>query len=110
MAQTKKDAAVDMKPTEEGARTAAVVAGDEIPGVDPESGEMVAVTVEGLQKRYGLSKQKAEDRYLEIASIDGGRHFFNPRTEPTNYRPALLIEGAKPDLRERINTILNSEG
>lgn len=58
-------------------------------GIDPDSKERLAVTLEGLQAEFG--PELGEKKYVAIAGIGGGSVFFNPNNEATTFRPSLGI-------------------
>ena len=76
---------------------------DERVGVAPETGEIVSVTVETLMAAKGLSEKDAGALYARIAKAGG---FFNPDSEPYDYRPALGIHGLKGKQREAVDKLL----
>jgi len=67
-------------------------------GIDPETKERLAVTVEGLKAEFG--EALGEKKYVQIAGLAGGSFFFNPHLEASNYRPPLGIM----DLPEKYKT------
>lgn len=81
--------------------------GKAYPGVDEKTGERVSVTLEGLQKELG--PKKGEEAYLRIAGLDGGKHFFNPNSEATNFRPPLGLAGLDADTRKQVDAILSGK-
>ena len=83
-----------------------VADGEEIPGVDPDTGELVSVSVETLQKKFGLSRKEAIEAYDEIA-VAG---LFCGRGEFGELRTGLAIGGASGKEREAIDAILSKLG
>jgi hypothetical protein len=81
--------------------------GEEFPGVDPDTGERVTVTFEGLKQEFG--DEKGASLYRQIAGIRGGSQFFHPDMESTNYHPALSIAGLNNEDLATVTSILTKE-
>jgi hypothetical protein len=97
-----------MAKTEEAKPRAGFTAtGEPHPGVDPDTGERVSVTYEGLQAEFG--SKKGAEIYRRVAGIKGGSVFFNPNTESTDYHPPLGIYNLKSDDRAVVDGILSAK-
>ncbi|HKS27078.1 MAG TPA: hypothetical protein VJS44_04635 [Pyrinomonadaceae bacterium] len=77
--------------------------GEPYPGVDKDTGERKAVTLEGLRDEFG--KKEGERIYFEIARIG---QFGPTANDPTNNTPALAITGLSKDKREEVQKLLAS--
>lgn len=78
--------------------------GEPFPGVNPETGERMAVTLEGLKKEFGPSK--GERVYKEIRSVltEGRSDAFT--TAGSVYQPDLSLVDLKPEMRARVDEVL----
>lgn len=75
------------------------------PGVDPESGERVTVTLQALRDEFG--KAKGEEMYQQIGMVTGSVDFFGRTLEA--HAPDLQIKGANKDVVEKVSEILAKE-
>lgn len=74
------------------------------PGVDPETGERLAVTLDGLKKEFGSSRgQKIYDEIRGVLT-EGRSNAF--ATGGVVYSPDLSLVGIKADMRARVDEVL----
>lgn len=78
--------------------------GEAYPGVDPESGERMAVTYEGLQDEFG--KKRGEEIYFEISRL--GRYGITELNTTDTY-PDLSLSGLKEKARDKVDQLFTVE-
>lgn len=75
--------------------------GEAYPGVDPETGERVTVTLDALRREFG--PKKGEEMFVRVRHAHGtGNPFDRVEVDPRD----LQLTDLAPERRERINAIL----
>lgn len=79
--------------------------GEAYPGVDPETGERVTVTLKALKDELGA--KRGEEAYRQIAAVTGSVDVFNLDLERNAHD--MQIAGADKDIVAKVNDILGKE-
>lgn len=87
-------------------------------GVDPKTGERMAVVLTELQAEFGAREGLA--KYIAIANLEGEhihpetrepymwRYFHDPRSEGAGYHPDLVVAILPEAAREQVKNILTT--
>lgn len=78
--------------------------GEAYPGVNPETGERVTVTLEGLKKEFG--PKAGEVKYRAIGQALGVRDAFAPLEQ---YSPDIQIKGISNELQFKVDEVLSAK-
>jgi hypothetical protein len=78
--------------------------GKAYPGVHPETGERVTVTLGALKKEFGA--KKGEEMYRSIAGVTQTVGMFDSLEQ---YAPDIQIAGMSPEIQFKVNEILTGK-
>ena len=80
--------------------------GKAYPGVDPDTGERVTVTLDALKSEFGA--KRGADMYRRVAEVAGGGAALLPESVE-QYPRDIGLTGADKSIIERVNAILTEK-